>query len=154
MFPVWTDKQKRFYLRAKCNLTLQTSSIHWNILLPRTAQRRVQRHPDNRTPKTVTASENPQRGDSGSGLPCFRRSRLLKFRVKFKLGNSCQLCHVPVKKEKTKQQCAYCSLAQPATHSQSEVRFISYGCMTLLMSIWQITLKSKGFQTITVNFSC
>ena len=35
VFRARTDKQKKFYVCAKCNLTLQTSSIHWNILPPR-----------------------------------------------------------------------------------------------------------------------
>lgn len=41
MFRAWTDKQKKFYVCAKCNLTLQTSSVHWNILPPCSAQRKV-----------------------------------------------------------------------------------------------------------------
>lgn len=31
VFRAWTDKQREFYVAAKCNLTLQTSLIHWNI---------------------------------------------------------------------------------------------------------------------------
>lgn len=31
VFRAWTDKQREFYVAAKCNLTLQTSFIHWNI---------------------------------------------------------------------------------------------------------------------------
>lgn len=41
VFRAWTDKQKKFYVCAKCNLTLQTSSVHWNILPPCSAQRKV-----------------------------------------------------------------------------------------------------------------
>lgn len=43
VFRAWTDKQKKFYVCAKRNLTLQTSSIHWNILPPITVQRKVPR---------------------------------------------------------------------------------------------------------------
>lgn len=43
VFRAWTDKQKKFYVCAKCNLTLQTSSIHWNILPPCTVQKKVPR---------------------------------------------------------------------------------------------------------------
>lgn len=31
VFRAWTDKQREFYVAAKCNLALQTSFIHWNI---------------------------------------------------------------------------------------------------------------------------
>lgn len=41
VFRAWTDKQREFYVCAKCNLTLQTSFIHWNILPPCTAQKKV-----------------------------------------------------------------------------------------------------------------
>lgn len=43
VFRAWTDKQRKFYMYAKCNLTLQTTSIHWNILPPITVQRKVPR---------------------------------------------------------------------------------------------------------------
>lgn len=43
VFRAWTDKQKKFYVCAKCNLTLQTSSIHWNTLTPRTVQKNAPR---------------------------------------------------------------------------------------------------------------
>lgn len=36
VFRALTDKQKKFYVSAKCNLTLQTSSVRWNIPPPGT----------------------------------------------------------------------------------------------------------------------
>lgn len=38
VFRAWTDKQKKFYVCAKCNLTQQTSSVHWNIPPPCSAE--------------------------------------------------------------------------------------------------------------------
>lgn len=116
VFRAWTDKQREFYVCAKCNLTLQTSFIHWNILPPCTAQKKVA--------GIWTPTSVKRRSAMWFALRFISPHRCFPAGLKvlrIQTLNGSQHCQAPVK---VKQQQAPCSLAwghrllQPCSHGK------------------------------------
>lgn len=96
VFRAWTDKQKTFYVCAKCNLTLQTTSVHWNILPPCSAQRT----------QNIDPPICDLRADAFGCIKCLTETL-----------QSCQLCQMAFKKSDSSKftlpwhQAARCSIS-------------------------------------------